>query len=524
MRACAWFVIATVVAGCALGETVRPASAPSRQAPPITIRVVRPDGAGPFPAVVWLHGCGGVVRGARHLEDWTRRLVRLGYVVAIPDSVSERGYPNGICGNGTLVPAPTRAEDAYAALRHLEGRPDVIAERIGLIGFSHGGWTVLAAMDQDAGARARAAAGATRRVLREVAIEALDEGLAGHGGDAVDRREQAGPEVRRVRDHRHPERCGERGDPAQLAHAADLGHAGLRVVDGPGLEGAAEVPDGPVVLAGRGGDAAPVPHLREPGHVLGREHRLLQPAQAERRQPSRHLDRLDDPPRTVRVEHDPRAGTGDVARGLHLRHGDLVQLDVAIAALERLLGVEGDGVRLAVAQQARVRGQVGARTAAEQPVERQPRELAGDVPERDVDAGERVDGRPVAPDTVQPALEVVVDLGDLRRVAAHAHRAEHGVDGRACRVEDPVAERLAPAADPGVGVDAHQQHVDAGHRAVAQLRRRPLDDHRQVDDKRLDARDLHGQRMLHRRRDGRGHASPLVFYLPPRGDGSVADA
>ena len=170
MRACAWFVIATVVAGCALGETVRPASAPSRQAPPITIRVVRPDGAGPFPAVVWLHGCGGVVRGARHLEDWTRRLVRLDYVVAIPDSLSERGYPNGICGNGTLVPAPRRAEDAYAALRHLEGRPDVIAERIGLIGFSHGGWTVLATMDQDAGARARAAAGATRGFTAAIAF------------------------------------------------------------------------------------------------------------------------------------------------------------------------------------------------------------------------------------------------------------------------------------------------------------------------------------------------------------------
>src|SRR5439155_7426065 len=169
------------------------------------------------------------------------------------------------------------------------------------------------------------------------------------------------------------------------------------------------------------------------------------------------------------------------------------QLDVAIAALERLLGVEGDGVRLAVAQQARVRGQVGARTAAEQPVERQPRELAGDVPERDVDAGERVDGRPVAPDTVQQALEVVVDRGDLRRVAAHAQWAEHGVDGRARRGEDPVAERLTPAADTGVGVDAHQQHVDAGHRAVAQLRRRPLDDHRQVDDERLDAGDLHAQ-------------------------------
>lgn len=155
-----YFVLAILVAGCAAGEAVRAPSSPGQPASPISVRIVRPDGAGPFPAVVWLHGCGGVVRGARHVDDWTRRLVRLGYVVAIPDSFSERGYPNGVCGNGGLVPALTRAGDAYTALRLLEARPDVVPERIGAIGFSHGGWTVLAALDQDVAARARAGAGA----------------------------------------------------------------------------------------------------------------------------------------------------------------------------------------------------------------------------------------------------------------------------------------------------------------------------------------------------------------------------
>src|SRR5262245_36624259 len=168
MRARVWFVVATLVGGCRGGGSVRLAPPPGGQAPAIAMRVVRPDGAGPFPAVVWMHSCAGLVRGARHVEDWTRRLLKMGYVVAIPDSFSERGYPTGICGNGGLVPAETRAGDAYAALRSLEARTDVVADRIGLIGFSHGGWTVLAAMD--AGAAARDGGGAQHGFAVAVAV------------------------------------------------------------------------------------------------------------------------------------------------------------------------------------------------------------------------------------------------------------------------------------------------------------------------------------------------------------------
>jgi dienelactone hydrolase len=94
------------------------------------------------------------------MRDWTGRLVRLGYVVAIPDSFSPRGYHNGVCGYGALVPARLRADDAYAALRRVETLPNVRADKIGLIGHSHGGWTVLAAMDRETAAQARALAGA----------------------------------------------------------------------------------------------------------------------------------------------------------------------------------------------------------------------------------------------------------------------------------------------------------------------------------------------------------------------------
>jgi dienelactone hydrolase len=168
MRARVWFVVAMLVAGCSVGESVGLPPPSGGQASAIAMRVVRPDGAGPFAAVVWMHSCAGLVRGARHAEDWTRRLLKMGYVVATPDSFSERGYPTGVCGNGGLVPAETRAGDAYAALRTLETRTDVVADRIGLIGFSHGGWTVLAAMDE--GVAARVGAGAQHGFAAAVAF------------------------------------------------------------------------------------------------------------------------------------------------------------------------------------------------------------------------------------------------------------------------------------------------------------------------------------------------------------------
>src|SRR5439155_3364791 len=91
--------------------------------------------------------------------------------------------------------------------------------------------------------------GVAERVPREVAVEALDQRLTGHRGDTVDRGEQAGTEVRRVRDDGDAERLGEGGDAAHLGHAADLGHARLGIVDGARLEGPAELPGGAVVLA-----------------------------------------------------------------------------------------------------------------------------------------------------------------------------------------------------------------------------------------------------------------------------------
>src|SRR5262245_31055182 len=84
-------VAALLTAGAAAAEDVEiPAG-------DVTLKAVlfRPEGAGPFPAVVGLHGCGGLINrtgqlGARY-RDWGERLVAAGFVVLYPDSFGPRG-------------------------------------------------------------------------------------------------------------------------------------------------------------------------------------------------------------------------------------------------------------------------------------------------------------------------------------------------------------------------------------------------------------------------------------------------
>src|SRR5262249_13189168 len=111
------------LAGCAAGPSI----VTSRQdgtEERIPATLVKPDGPGPFPAVVMLHDCSGLgPTSSGAPARWAGELVSRGYVVLIPDSFTSRGYPGGICSE----PSPTnpgvftvqRARDAHAALAHL---------------------------------------------------------------------------------------------------------------------------------------------------------------------------------------------------------------------------------------------------------------------------------------------------------------------------------------------------------------------------------------------------------------------
>jgi dienelactone hydrolase len=104
----------------------------------------KPSGAGPFPVVILLHGCGGNNPYALGRSvAWARLLHAEGYATFILDSFTARSYSSGVCGNGRLMPSEERAKDVYAAAALLAARPDVRADRIVAMGFSHGGATVL---------------------------------------------------------------------------------------------------------------------------------------------------------------------------------------------------------------------------------------------------------------------------------------------------------------------------------------------------------------------------------------------
>jgi dienelactone hydrolase len=101
----------------------------------------RPEGAGPFPAVVLLHSCNG--NWQKLDERWGRQIAPWGYVTLTVDSFGPRGIDN-TCGNGT----PTdMAFDAYRALDFLVRQHAVDPDRVAVLGLSQGGWLALSSVE-----------------------------------------------------------------------------------------------------------------------------------------------------------------------------------------------------------------------------------------------------------------------------------------------------------------------------------------------------------------------------------------
>ena len=101
--------------------------------------VWRPAGSGPFPAMLVLHGCGGIGDNQR---SWAARLAGWGYVAVIVDSFRPRNVKS-VCNLGGTAPPRLRAQDAFNAATYLRSLPDILPDRVGVIGFSHGGSTAL---------------------------------------------------------------------------------------------------------------------------------------------------------------------------------------------------------------------------------------------------------------------------------------------------------------------------------------------------------------------------------------------
>ena len=109
--------------------------------------LLQPEGTGPFPALVMLHGCSGLLTRTGSIQAklgfWAEHLRGLGYVTLLVDSFTPRAIDEVCTGRHLLSPVRDRADDARGALRYLQGRPEVRADRIGLIGWSNGAAATL---------------------------------------------------------------------------------------------------------------------------------------------------------------------------------------------------------------------------------------------------------------------------------------------------------------------------------------------------------------------------------------------
>src|SRR5947208_16610326 len=105
---------------------------------PFTAQLLRPQGAGPFPAVVALHGCGGLLNKdddlAKRETDWARRLVGAGYAVLLPDSFTARGLRQICTARERTIFPKDRADDVAAAVEWLAKQPFVDGKRLALMG------------------------------------------------------------------------------------------------------------------------------------------------------------------------------------------------------------------------------------------------------------------------------------------------------------------------------------------------------------------------------------------------------
>lgn len=108
----------------------------------------RPDGNGPFPAVVALHDCDGLAGRrspvARRYREWAERLTAAGFAVVFPDSFGSRKLgPQCNAGQRSLRSGRERVTDVEAARRWLQQQPFVAPDRVSLLGWANGAVAAL---------------------------------------------------------------------------------------------------------------------------------------------------------------------------------------------------------------------------------------------------------------------------------------------------------------------------------------------------------------------------------------------
>jgi dienelactone hydrolase len=121
-------------------------------------QLYKPDGDGPFPAVIALHGCDGL---AGHSEpvlpryrDWAEQLLKEGHAVLLPDSYGSRELgPQCRVKERRVLARRERVADIMAARQWLLQQPWAAHDRISLLGWANGASALLWAVRPQSSSR-----------------------------------------------------------------------------------------------------------------------------------------------------------------------------------------------------------------------------------------------------------------------------------------------------------------------------------------------------------------------------------
>jgi dienelactone hydrolase len=111
-------------------------------------QLYKPDGGGPFPVVIALHGCDGLAgrseQVAPRYRDWAEQLLNGGTAVLLPDSYGSRELgPQCRVKERQVRARRERVADIIAARQWLVQQPWAAHDRISLLGWANGANALL---------------------------------------------------------------------------------------------------------------------------------------------------------------------------------------------------------------------------------------------------------------------------------------------------------------------------------------------------------------------------------------------
>lgn len=141
-------ILASIAANCAHASVTETRGSYNSDGRKVLVEQFEPDTSGKRPALILLHGSGGVLFPGLDLRKRARSLAAEGYAVYFPHFFNRTGHflvrPSQVHEN---LPVWTRT--VQDCITYVSTRPKVDADRIGLFGYSLGGYLSLSTAATD---------------------------------------------------------------------------------------------------------------------------------------------------------------------------------------------------------------------------------------------------------------------------------------------------------------------------------------------------------------------------------------